>query len=346
MKRTGIYVLLNWRILSALVAVGLVAAASERVRSERLMVDAAKNLLSSLSPEQRKRAVFTLDNMDERTHWLYTPFQRNGLTLREMTSTQQQLAEALLSAGLSSQGLVKAHTIMSLEQILLIAEKDGDLERDPAKYFFSIFGEPTMNGTWGYRFEGHHVSLNYTVVGGMIASTPSFFGSNPAEIREGRRKGLRVLAREEDLGHGLMDSMTPEQRGIAIVDKTAYGDILTTNSRKAALSGQPNGLPSAKMTAAQKQMLDDLVSEYADDFPPEIASARMAQFHRLADMAFFAWSGGTAHNDKHYYRIQTPEFLIEYDKTQDDGNHIHSVWRDFKGDWGEDLLAAHYKASH
>src|ERR1019366_4033857 len=159
--------------------------------------------------------------------------------------------------------------------------KDGDLERDPAKYFFSIFGEPSVHGIWGYRFEGHHVSLNYTVIDGRIASSPSFFGSNPAEIREGRRKGLRVLAREEDLGHKLMDSLTPEQRGIAIVDKTVYADVLTTNSRKAALSGQPNGLPSAKMTAPQKQMLEDLVAEYADDFPPEIGDARMAQFHRL-----------------------------------------------------------------
>jgi hypothetical protein len=346
MQRTRFSALVNWRLLPAVLAVGLVAVATERVRSEQLMVDSAKAFLSSLSPEQRKRATFALDNMAERTHWLYTPFARNGLTLREMNSAQQQLAGALMSAGLSSQGLVKAHTIMSLDQVLYIAEKDGDIERDPAKYFFSVFGEPTMNGEWGYRLEGHHVSLNYTVVAGKIASTPSFFGSNPAEVPEGRRKGLRVLAREEDLGHAVVDSLTPEQRTIAIVEKTAYPDVLTTNSRKAALNGQPNGLPYSKMTAAQKKQLEDLVAEYTDDFPAEIASARMAQFQRLSDKLFFAWAGGTGHADKHYYRIQTPEFLIEFDKTQDNGNHIHSVWRDFNGDWGEDLLAAHYKASH
>ena len=339
--------MLNWkRILLAFLAAGLLTAAYERTRSDQLMADSAKAFLASLSPEQRKRATFALDNMDERTHWLYTPFERRGLTLREMTPAQQQLAEALLSAGLSSQGLIKAHTIMSLDQILYIAEKDGNIERDPAKYFFTVFGEPGKDAAWGYRFEGHHVSLNYTVAGGKIASTPSFFGSNPAEILEGRRKGLRALAREEDLGRKLLDSLTEEQRGIAVVEKTPYPDILTTNSRKAALNGQPNGLPSAKMTASQKEILEQLVAEYAWDFPPEIAEARMAQFRRLEGNLFFAWAGGVQPGQKHYYRIQTPEFLIEFDKAQEDGNHIHSVWRDFKNDWGEDLLAAHYKASH
>src|SRR5579864_1242920 len=200
-------------------AVGLLTAAYDRTHTDHLMVDAAKNYLVSLNPDQRKLTSFALDNMDERTHWLYTPFLRHGLTLREMTQTQRNLAEALVAAGLSSQGLVKAHTIMSLEEILFIAEKDGDMERDPGKYFVSIFGEPSEHGTWGYRFEGHHVSLNYTIVDGKIASSPSFFGSNPAKILEGRRKGLRALAREDDLGYKLIESLTGEQRAIAVVDK-------------------------------------------------------------------------------------------------------------------------------
>lgn len=339
--------MLNWkRAIPAFVAAGLLAAAYERTRTDQLMVDSAKALLAALGPEQRKRIAFPLDNMDERTHWLYTPFERRGLPLREMTSAQQQLAEALLSAGLSSQGLIKAHTIMSLDQILYIVEKDGNTERDPAKYFFTIFGEPTPNGAWGYRFEGHHVSLNYTIVAGRIASSPSFFGSNPAQVMDGRRKGLRALAREEDLGRKMLDSLTEEQRAIAVVDKNPYPDILTTNSRKAALNGQPSGLPFAKMTAPQKEILEQLVAEYAWDFPQDIADARMAQFRRLQGNLFFAWAGGVRPGERHYYRIQTPEFLIEFDKALEDGNHIHSVWRDFKNDWGEDLLAAHYKASH
>ncbi len=329
-------------------AVGLLTAAYERTHTDQLMVDAAKNYLASLSPEQHKLTSFAIDNMDERTHWLYTPFLRHGLTLREMTPTQQNLAEALVAAGLSAQGLVKAHTIRSLEQILFIIERDGDLERDPNKYFVSIFGEPSEHGVWGYRFEGHHVSLNYTIVDGKIASSPSFFGSNPAQVLDGRRKGLRALAREDDLGYKLVDSLTAEQRAVAVVDKVAPGDLLTTNTRKAALSGQPNGLAYSKMTAPQKEAMEALIAEYANDFPAEIAAQRVEQFHRLAGSAFFAWSGPVEQGpgQKHYYRVQTPQFLIEFDDTQDNGNHIHSVWRDYKNDWGEDLLAAHYKASH
>jgi Protein of unknown function (DUF3500) len=333
-------------ILLFLTAVGLVAGAYVSVRTESLMADAAKNYLASLNPEQRKKTMFALDNMDERTHWLYTPFERHGLQMREMTSDQKHLAEALLSAGVSQQGLVKVHTIMSLDSILRMYEKNQGPERDPDKYFVSIFGEPSATGRWGYRVEGHHVSLNFTVVGDKIASTPSFFGSNPAEVVDGPMKGLRVLSREEDLGLELVQSLTDAQRAIAIVDKTAPADVLTTNSRKAALTGQPNGLPFGSMTAKQKAFLAELVNEYAADFPPAIAQKRVDQFQRTQPSLFFAWAGGTNKGDKNYYRVQTSEFLIEYDKTQDNGNHIHSVWRDFNDDWGSDLLAEHYQASH
>jgi hypothetical protein len=334
------------RAAQILAACTLVAIAYERAKPDELMHQAATQFLVSLSPEQKKRAQFPLDNMDERTHWLYTPFPRQGLALREMTTAQQQLAEALLSAGLSSQGLIKAHTIMSLDQILYVLEKDGDLERDPMKYYVTIFGEPSAKGAWGYRFEGHHVSLNYTIVNGKIASTPSFFGSNPAEVLETRRKGLRVLARQQDSAQKMIESLTPSQLAEAVTDKTAPGDILTTNSRKAALSGQPNGLAWSKLTAPQRDLLEQVVAEYAFDFPPEIAEARMTQFKKVQSQSFFAWAGGIRPGEKRYFRIQTPEFLIEFDQTQDNGNHIHSVWRDYKGDWGEDLLAAHYKAAH
>ena len=336
-----------WKYLLAIpLAAGLLTAAYERVHTDRLMLDSASAYLSSLNREQKAAGVFALDNMDERTHWLYTPFPRKGLTLREMTSEQRALAEALVSAGLASQGLIKAHTIMSLDQILYIAEKNEGPERDPSKYYLSIFGEPSEHGAWGYRFEGHHLSLNYTVVDGKIASTPSFFGSNPAEITDGHRKGLRVLAREEDLGRKLLDSLSDAQRAIAVVDPKPYEDMLTTNSRKAALNGQPNGLPFAQMTATQKEALEALVAEYANDFPPDIAEKRIEQLRRVQGNLFFAWSGGIKPGERHYYRIQTPEFLIEFDKAQEDGNHIHSVWRDYKNDWGEDLLAVHYKADH
>ena len=340
MKRTFL------RIAQISAAFTLLAIAYERARPDELMQQTAAQFLVSLNPDQKKRAQFPLDDMDERTHWLYTPNPRRGLALREMTAAQQQLAEALLSAGLSSQGLIKAHTIMSLDQILYVLEKDGDLERDPMKYYISVFGEPSGKSPWGYRFEGHHVSLNYTIVNGKIASTPSFFGSNPAEVLETQRKGLRVLARQQDSAQRMIDSLTPAQLAEAVTDKTAPADVLTTNSRKAALNGQPNGLAWAKLTTVQKDLLEQLVAEYAFDFPPEIAEARLAQFRKVQGQSYFAWAGGVRPGEKRYYRVQTPEFLIEFDQTQDNGNHIHSVWRDYKGDWGEDLLAAHYRSGH
>jgi hypothetical protein len=235
---------------------------------------------------------------------------------------------------------------MSLDQVLKEMENGKGPERDPEKYYVSIFGEPTDHGTWGYRFEGHHISVNFTVVNGKIASSPNFFGANPAEVRQGSRAGLRALAREEDLGREFVKSLDDAQRATAIVDKTAPKDIITFDSRKAALSGQPNGLPFSRLNAKQKQILADLVSEYANNLAPEIAAFRLDQFRKSEANLFFAWAGGIERGQPHYYRIQTPIFLIEYDDTQNDANHIHSVWRDYEGDFGLDLLAQHYQSSH
>jgi hypothetical protein len=194
--------------------------------------------------------------------------------------------------------------------------------------------------------EGHHVSLNFTVVNGRVATTPSFFGANPAEVRQGPRAGLRVLAREEDLGRELLEALTPEQKGTAIVNKEAYKDILTMNDRQAALKGQPSGLSAAKMTAKQRDLLNAVLEEYAGSFPEEIAQARMEQVKKAGTNLFFAWAGVEPKGGPHYYRIQSPTFLVEYDNTQNNANHIHSVWRDFNGDFGLDLLKQHYETSH
>ena len=257
-----------------------------------------------------------------------------------MTSAQKHLAEALLSAGLSQQGVIKAHTIMSLDQVLKDMEKGTGPERDPEKYYVSIFGEPSEQGTWGYRFEGHHISLNFTIVNGRIASSPNFFGANPAEVKEGPRAGLRALMREEDLGRELVKSLDDAQRAIAIVDKTAPKDIITFDSRKAALNGQPNGLPFSKMTAKQKEILTELVTEYATNFPPQIADLRHGPVSQDPGEPVLRLGRRNRKGEPHYYRVQTPAFLIEYDDTQNNANHIHSVWRDFDGDFGADLLAS------
>jgi hypothetical protein len=309
------------------------------------MAEAANRFLASLSPEQRAKATFAFEE-DERQNWHFIPIERKGLALREMTSAQKHLATALLSAGLSQQGYFKAESVMSLEDVLRIIEHGTGPERDPEKYYVSIFGTPAADGTWGYRVEGHHLSQNYTVVGGNVAGAPSFFGANPAEVREGPRKGLRVLAAEEDLGRAVIQSLDSEQRKLAIVDKEAYKDILTFDSRQAALKGQPSGLQASKMNAKQFESLMVLLEEYARNMPDQIAEAREEQIRKAGKDIYFAWAGGVERGDPHYYRVQTASFLIEYDDTQNNANHIHAVWRDFNGDFGVDLLKLHYQTSH
>src|SRR5262249_46561440 len=225
-------------------------------------------------------------------------------------------------------------------------EKDSGERRNPEKYYFSIFGTPAEAGTWGYRVEGHHISQNYTVANGKIVDAPSFFGANPAEVREGPRAGLRVLAAEEDLGRELITSLDDEQRKTAIVDAKAPGEILTSNSRQAALKGQPSGISATKMTAAQFSKLNDLLGEYLGDLPEQVAQIRAEQIKKAGRNISFAWAGGINKGDPHYYRIQTASSLIEYDDPQTGPSHIHTVWRDFTGDFGADLLREHYQASH
>jgi hypothetical protein len=225
-------------------------------------------------------------------------------------------------------------------------EKDSGERRNPDGYFFTIFGEPSAEGTWGYRVEGHHLSQNYTVVGGKVIDSPSFFGTNPAEIKQGPRKGMRVLAAEEDLARELVTSLEGEQKKVAIVDQTAYKDIFTMASRKAALEGQPSGLPASKLNTKQFGMLTALLEEYANNVPEQMAQARMEQIKKVGKNLQFAWAGSLDRGGPHYYRVQSPVFLIEYDNTQNDANHIHSVWRDYNGDFGLDLLKAHYQTSH
>jgi len=310
-----------------------------------LMTECANRLLATLDDNQRGKASFPFD-ADERMNWHFIPKERKGLPLREMSPYQKHLASALLAAGLSQTGYIKAVTIMSLEDVLKIIENDSGERRNPEKYYFSLFGTPSDVGTWGYRVEGHHFSQNYTVVDGEVVDGPSFFGCNPAEIRKGSRKGLRTLAREDDLGIELIHLLDEQQLKVAIVEPTAYKDILTAASRKAALTGQPSGLSAAKMNAKQFDALMALMEEYARNVPDELAERRMAQITKAARDICFAWSGGINSSDPRYYRVQTPSFLIEFDDTQDNANHIHSVWRDFSGDFGEDLLQQHYADSH
>lgn len=335
-----------WLRLSALGAGALLLmAAYQRTDQSTVMVQAAQHFIDSLTPEQKAKALMSFDD-EKRFDWHFIPKERKGLPLREMQPYQQRLATALLSAGLSQQGFIKAQTIMSLEDVLRILEKDNGERRNPEKYYFTLFGTPAANGTWGYCVEGHHLSQNYTVVNGRIADTPSFFGANPAEVKEGPRKGLRALAQEEDFGRDLMKSLDGGQQKTALVQAEAYKDIITANSRKAALEGQPNGLSASKMNQAQFDKLMALLEVYADNMPPQEAQQRMDKVKQAGKNIYFAWAGGIERGAPHYYRVQAQSFLIEYDDTQNDANHIHSVWRDYNGDFGLDLLKMHYQTSH
>src|SRR5215831_13800286 len=226
--------------------------AHERHRpAASLMTECANRLLAALDENQRGRASFPFD-ADERMNWHFVPDNttvaidtlavRKGLPLRDMSPYQKHLASALLAAGLSQTGYIKAVTIMSLEEVLRLIENDSGERRNPEKYYFSVFGTPSDGGTWGYRVEGHHLSQNYTVVNGTVVDGPSFFGANPAEVRQGPRKGLRTLAGEDDLGIELIHALDEQQQNVAIVNPTAYEEILTAATRKAALQGQPSGL--------------------------------------------------------------------------------------------------------
>jgi len=311
-----------------------------------LMTECANRFLAALDPNQRAKASFAFDT-DERLNWHYIPRERRGLPLREMTPYQKHLASGLLAAGLSQTGYIKAVTIMSLEEVLRIIENDSGEVRNPELYYFSVFGTPSNTGTWGYRVEGHHLSQNYTVVNGVVVDGPSFFGANPAQIQEGpRNKGMRTLAGEDDYGFELIHALNESQQKVAIVDPVAYREILTGASRKAALRGQLSGLSASTMTVRQFDALMALIEEYARNVPDEMAERRIAQINKAGRNIYFAWSGGIGRSDPHYYRIQTPSFLIELDDTQDDANHIHSVWREMTGDFGQDLLTQHYETSH
>ncbi len=328
----------------ALMAVGIDSRASEADEVSAGLATAANAFLGTLDQAQRAKVQLAFDS-DERFNWFYIPKDREGLPLKQMGPAQQKAALALVEKGLSQKGFSKAEAIRHLDTVLAEMEKDP-VRRDIEKYYLTIFGEPSATGTWGMRWEGHHVSLHWTVVRGTaIATTPQFFGSNPAEVREGPKKGQRALAAEEDLGRALVTALTAAQRTIAVVAPEAPGDILTTNTRKAAIQAN-TGLAYGDMTAEQRGMLLALITEYADAQPKKLAQERIARLRAAGlDGIKFAWMGGIEKGALHYYRVQGPTFLIEYDCVQNGGNHIHAVWRDFDGDFGLDLLEQHYKKS-
>ena len=310
------------------------------------IASAANTFLAALKSEQTAKATFEFKN-DERLNWHFIPKERKGLPLKEMTSAQRHLAYGLLNASLSQRGYSKATTIMSLEQIL--AETEGPnrkMARDPELYFVTVFGTPGNKGTWGWRWEGHHLAFNFTIVNGQVIGSPNFFGTNPAEVREGPRKGLRVLAVEEDLARQFVKSLDAAQRSVAVITNVAPRDIIT-GADKRVKPLAPAGVSAAKLTKEQTANLQALVREYAQRVRPDVAAQDLDKIAKAGwDKVSFAWAGPLDAGKGDYYRVQGPTFLLEYDNTQNNNNHVHAVWRDFDGDFGEDLLKKHYEQEH
>ena len=308
------------------------------------MAEAAAGWLASLGPGQRAKASYPFPATGERTRWYYTPNERGGLPLAEMDPVQQRLAHRLLASGLSEGGYAVASTIMGLENVL--DAKEGwrrqyagraapNRGRDPQLYFVSVFGDPAAT-PWGWRVGGHHVALNYTVLhGGAVSASPLFLGANPASTRLVGPGLLRPLAAVEDLGRQLLDSLAPDQQATAVLSQEAPGDILQTN-RPVVELGPPQGLAGARMLPQQRELLAALLHQYLGRLPDPVAAVEAERFAGEGlEAVHFAWAGGRERGQPHYYRVQGPRLHIEYDNVQNGVNHIHSVWRDPLGDFGQ-----------
>ena len=248
---------------------------------------------------------------------------------------------------MSAQGYLKANAVIELERILGIMEGRPE-RRDPENYFVAIFGDPGSGGPWAWRFEGHHLSLNFSSPSGeMTVTGPAFMGTNPALVETGEKAGWRPLGREEDMARALVVALDDEQRDMAIIASEAPRDIITGNDREARLEGF-EGIPASRLDDAQRDLLFGVIAEYVGNMESESARAWTARIGTevALDDIWFAWAGSVEAGEGHYYRIHSPAFLIEYDNTQNDANHVHSVWRDLENDFGGDALARHYEGGH
>lgn len=312
----------------------------------------SERFLETLSTEQKTLANLPFDS-EWRYDWNYTPRQRKGLPLKQMNEAQRKSAMNLMKAALSAQGVAKAEAIIGLEYVLREVEKrpENDTYRDPENYAFAVFGTPDAKQPWGFSVEGHHLSLHFTVVDNKVEFLPSFFGSNPGIVLPGYvQEGKQVLKEEADVAFRLLGSFDEQQLKKIVLSEKAPSDLLTTNTKKVNLEKQ-EGLAFGEMTSAQQKLFQELLTVYLNKYHvtlknQELARLRQADINKIS----FAWMGDRepirGAGRGHYFRVHGPTFLIEYDNTQNGGNHVHSVVRDLTNDWGEDLLKAHYDAAH
>lgn len=313
--------------------------------------DAVERWLSTLDAEQRAGATFPFSS-EERVAWGFVPGDRTGLALGKLADAQREAALDIVRAGLSGRGATEVQGVIALEPILGELEQAGGrgnwMRRESGRYWMAVFGDPAADAPWAWRLEGHHVSVRSTVADGRVVSvTPSFLGANPATVPSGRLAGHRVLDGEETLARAVLASLTPEERTIAIVDPVAPPEIMSGTGRRADVGRVPMGVTRERLGRLGREALDRLIRHYLDRAPDAFAGE---VWERLGDAGLdavsFAWAGPDRPGEGHYYAIQGPTLMIEYDNTQNGANHIHSVWRDTANDWGDDVLAEHYRTSH
>ena len=313
------------------------------------MTVAADKFIRTLSNDQKTKAQISFE-MEERYNWHFFPKNdRKGIPLKELNPTQRNAAMHLLQTSLSDTGYEKTKEIMNLESVLKKLENRpaDDTYRDPEQYYFLVFGEPSPNTIWSWRFEGHHVSFTFSSENNkVIAATPTFMGSNPAIVLSGPEKGMQVLKDEAELGFELLHSLNNEQLQKAIFDAKAPTEIITFVSRKAVIS-DPSGITYGELNTSQQKIFIRLLSVYIHRYTKLFASVMMKEIDDagLSNLRF-AWAGAQQPGNAHYYRILGPTILIEYDNSQNNANHVHTVMRDLKNDFGGDELVEHYKKSH
>jgi hypothetical protein len=307
----------------------------------------ATAFVNTLDSTRKAKAVSPFEAVT-RYHWHYLPaymVARSGLAVKDLDENQKVKFYEMLKEFLSDRGYNRTKDIMSYE-VLLKEMEPKNPSRIPENYYINVFGNPANDKTWAWKFSGHHVALNFTIVDDKLAFTPFFFGVYPAVVKEGPKKGNELLREEEQAGLSLINSLSADQKTKAMIQPMTFNDIVTTNAVETAPLAE-KGIAAKELTQEQKLMLNKLIVTYLSSMPEKIGKYRMDKVSKEdMDQVHFAWAGGYDQTTAHYYRVQGKTFLIEFDNSQSNANHIHTVWRDFNGDFGADLLQEHYRAHH
>ncbi|MFI7576787.1 DUF3500 domain-containing protein [Micromonospora sp. NPDC049497] len=300
-------------------------------------------LLAALDEPERTRAAHRFDD-DAARRWLeYRPRPRPGVCLADLDRAARKAAHRLLATALSPTAYAQAMAIVALEEVLDRAEgwRRG---RHSDDYWVAVFGDPDRDDAWAWRVEGHHLSVSMTVVDDQVSPTPVFFGANPAAVRYAGRPVSRPLGVEEDLARAVLDAMGPAARAAAIIADEAPADIVSATRPRVDGPLEPLGVATDRLGPGARALVEQLVALYLERLPPALAQHEAQRLD--GGQLHFAWAGPTRPGQRHYYRVQGDDLLVEYDNTTDDGNHAHTVLRRPASDFGTDVLAAHHARAH